>query len=727
MADASDPTETPKETEGLLEVVLTRRGLRKVQRNYGVLGLSVFGLGLVSDFIQVFGPWSTTITIISGVPFLALIAVAVMRPEMRERLAIPVASCCALFIVGAATLLGQKAFAAEDRGLIATYVPGVAELQDIIARLGRIEGQLDEVNAQLEEISARLYTCPPSLDANVCGLLQLRLAGQLNDEGAVQLEAYLTEQLTRLSRDESLIAGELQTARANAITIVTRSASETEAQVTALLAAGEIDEAISLLRQSAEEQEPETAAGWIQLGALISDIRPQEAIRALEQGLFLEPDNFDIRLNLLELYRMIGDQPSATQMASSLIGVATTPDQRARAYYQTGLTMITDADAEGAEDNLQAALALNQQLQSLEPGFDRVHQTALTHIALSRIDHALHSNFNDSAVHFNDALRTYLFGRETEDDPRYDSGLIELREALAEAQLLNSSYASAANSFDRVFARLSGLEESTQSINIQHRMAEARTDAGYAALETGQLDRALERLSEGERLSRDLLQRAADDRSRIGLARTLRLQVQAVLASEASGEVQAADKLDEGLSLLQSVQARLPGFDARTELARMHMLYADISLLAADEDQALDSLYAALDALDLGRDFLPPAERAAAISVFDQIRSVHVQASDLTSALSATAEATRLIEGWLETEWSANTQFQLAEHFVHQGELKVQLGRTAEAVADLQNAIRLVNDLFDREVDFNIDVSWLLNIRRQTRALQSQVDASFQD
>lgn len=159
----------------------------------------------------------------------------------------------------------------------------------------------------------------------------------------------------------------------------------------------------------------------------------------------------------------------------------------------------------------------------------------------------------------------------------------------------------------------------------------------------------------------------------------------------------------------------------------MHMLYADISLLTDDEDQAIASLYSGLDALELGRDLPSPAERTAAVSVFDQIRSVHMSADNLTDALSATEEATRLINVWLTTEWAASTQFQLAEHFVHQGELKVRMGRTAEAVADLQNAIQLLNAVLEPEYVFEIDGTRLMNVHRRLRMLQSEIESIVED
>ena len=328
-AGASRP-DAVKATGAWLESLLTRRGLKRIKQNYGLLGLVVFGLGIVADINEIFGPMTELMTVFAALPVAALIAAAYWRPHWRERLALPLALFAALFLVGVLMLFGQRAFANDDTGsLVGTAVPPIGAWQEeILARLDRIEEGVTETNERLERIEDRLDGCPDGLDASVCGLLRLQESGGLSETGSAQLEALLLARLslTETGRDDA-------EGSSSAVLAILDRTDDTARRATRLLLTGEIDAAFDLLEAEARSAE-RPFESWRDLGMLARFARPSRSIAAFEQAMALDPVDFTTRYQLGNLYVLAGRLDEGSALIETLEQYANDETDRVRALSQ---------------------------------------------------------------------------------------------------------------------------------------------------------------------------------------------------------------------------------------------------------------------------------------------------------------------------------------------------------------------------------------------------------
>ena len=621
-----DQTRTEYASPAWLELLLTPRGLRRIRRNYGVLGLAVLGLGVMSDLSQVFGPFTAIATFSSAVLVISLIVAAHWRPQWRETIALPLAAFTAFFIVGALMMFGQTAFAARDRGLIGTASPTVAQWQDEMRdRLTRIEGELEGVNARLDDIAERIDICPDGMDANVCALLRLSESGQLSEAGAAALEGLLLANLTTGDAPQPVIA--------QAVAATVRSQAPADRAATRLIAAGEIDAALDTLQTAAGAETGDAADRWLQIADLAYDVRVDASIDAFEHALALRPEDGETRLRLAAQYSRVGDLQAAEAMARSVLETSgAAPATASRARVEIGLALMRRGRLDAAEAAFTQARADALDLSAEDSSDAALRSLARAYSALGHL-YFRRGEDAEALAAYRDAAA--LHQRRTADPNAVDARLDHAGALhdVGRAQAELGDYAAALIAIQASLDRLRADPAADSDPGIRRGVALSLGSlSGVRAIE-GDLDAALAAGAEAVEIHRGL---AAEDASNAEAQRDLaRALIRLSDIRADSGQPDAAlTLLEEAAATLQRLDADAIDLEPRRALAGALERLGMARAARGDPDGAERSEREALEiALGIEAEAADMRSRRDALIILERLGDRRLAADDEAGAL----------------------------------------------------------------------------------------------
>jgi tetratricopeptide (TPR) repeat protein len=353
--------------------LLGREGYANLQtRRWTVIGIVAPILGLVSDIMQVLGPWAWWAFCFATVVFALSLVLILLRTRFCERSVFP----CVLGLIGVlvfgAVVAVQSIAKAEDKGVAATVSPVFADFRKaIFSRFDRVEDKIDTAEARAEaRHQEALAAIARDKGVEPRFLEPLFAAAQMDRTiPRGQEEAYI-----RAAVDALKAKGLEKLTPSNLGAEIDAALREARARLAKADAQGALAVLDARLAQEAEErqhrQRGEALLHFEKAGILQTAFRHGEAVIALKQATQLASDvpvYWWALGDIAMTHGSLGEARSAYQGAMSASEAAGDERSVSVSHFKIGDVLVTQGNLAGALGAFRAGLAIAERLAGAAP------------------------------------------------------------------------------------------------------------------------------------------------------------------------------------------------------------------------------------------------------------------------------------------------------------------------------------------------------------------------